>query len=100
MDDFGTGYSSLSSLRDLPIDVLKLDRSFITDLPSSERATAAVEAVVRLADRLGLLVVAEGVEDEEQMEVLCRLGCDRIQGYAVAHPMPAAEVEALLVRRD
>lgn len=99
MDDFGTGYSSLSSLRDLPIDVLKLDRSFITDLPGSERAAAAVEAVVRLADRLDLLVVAEGVEEEEQLEALCRLGCDRIQGYAVARPMPANEVEALLVRQ-
>lgn len=100
MDDFGTGYSSLGSLRDLPIDVLKLDRTFITDLPDSDRATAAVDAVIRLAERLDLLVVAEGVEDERQLETLCSLGCDRIQGYAVAHPLPVDEFDRLLERWD
>jgi diguanylate cyclase (GGDEF)-like protein/PAS domain S-box-containing protein len=100
MDDFGTGYSSLGSLRDLPIDVLKLDRTFITDLPHSERATAAVDAVIRLADRLDLMVVAEGVEDEAQLETLCALGCDRIQGYAVAHPLPVDDFDRLLAVPD
>jgi diguanylate cyclase (GGDEF)-like protein/PAS domain S-box-containing protein len=98
MDDFGTGYSSLGSLRDLPIDVLKLDRTFITDLPDSERATAAVDAVIRLAERLDLMVVAEGVEDQQQLETLCDLGCDRIQGYAVAYPLPVEEFDRMMAR--
>jgi diguanylate cyclase (GGDEF)-like protein/PAS domain S-box-containing protein len=96
MDDFGTGYSSLGSLRDLPIDVLKLDRALITDLPASDRAMAAVEAVIRLAERLELDVVAEGVEETDQLEALCAMGCDGIQGFVIARPVPADELDALL----
>ena len=101
IDDFGTGYSSLGGLRDLPIDVLKLDRSFITDLTASPRAAATVEAVINLAEALELLVVAEGVEEEEQLVALCRMGCDRIQGFLVSYPVSPDELTALLVaQRD
>jgi diguanylate cyclase (GGDEF)-like protein/PAS domain S-box-containing protein len=85
MDDFGTGYSSLATLRDLPIDVLKLDRSFITGLPSPQ-ATTMVEAIIHLARSLELQVVAEGVEEPEQLEALVAMGCERIQGFVISRP--------------
>ena len=101
IDDFGTGYSSLGGLRDLPIDVLKLDRSFITDLTASPRAAATVEAVINLAEALDLLVVAEGVEEEEQLAALCRMGCDRIQGFLVSYPVSPDELTVMLAdQRD
>jgi diguanylate cyclase (GGDEF)-like protein len=93
IDDFGTGYSSLSYLRQLPARELKIDRSFINDLKSSGDARAVVDAVVRLAHALGLRVVAEGVETESQREVLIALGCDELQGYLFARPMPASQLE-------
>ncbi len=90
LDDFGTGYSSLSYLKDLPIDELKIDRSFVQHLTdASSRASILVSAAVDLAHNLGLSVVAEGVEDAETLEQLAELGCDVIQGYHVARPMPA-----------
>jgi diguanylate cyclase (GGDEF)-like protein len=91
MDDFGTGYSSLATLRDLPIDVLKLDRTFITQLLTSPRSAAAVRSVIQLAGSLDLLVVAEGVEDPEQLDELVMLGCDRVQGWVVAPALPRDE---------
>ena len=94
IDDFGTGYSSLSYLRRLPARQLKIDRSFIADLESSADAQAIVEAVVRLAQALGLKVVGEGVETLEQAAILTHLKCDELQGYLYARPMPA---QALLV---
>jgi diguanylate cyclase (GGDEF)-like protein/PAS domain S-box-containing protein len=96
LDDFGTGYSSLSGLRDLPIDMVKLDRSFVVDLMRSNRAAALVEAVVRLATSLDLTVVAEGVEDPEQVAALVDLGCHRIQGYAISYPLEPAQFRSLL----
>ncbi len=96
LDDFGTGYSSLSELRHLPIDIVKLDQSFITDLTSSPRSAALVAAVVQLADALGLVVVAEGVEQEDQLEALAALGCHRIQGYAFSRPLPPDAITGLL----
>jgi diguanylate cyclase (GGDEF)-like protein/PAS domain S-box-containing protein len=96
IDDFGTGYSSLSGLRDLPIDVVKLDRSFVTGLVQSPRAAAMVEAVIRLADALDLSVVAEGVEQEDQVSALRRLHCDRMQGFAISYPLDAGAFSALL----
>jgi EAL domain-containing protein (putative c-di-GMP-specific phosphodiesterase class I) len=99
MDDFGTGYSSLATLRDLPIDVLKLDRSFITDLGRHDRSTATVDAVIRLADALDLEVVAEGVEDEQQYEHLRALGCHRIQGFHISRPVPSDAILDLLSAR-
>ncbi len=89
IDDFGTGYSSLAYLRQLPAEELKIDRSFVLDVATSADARAIVDAVVRLAHALGLRVVAEGVENERQRELLLQLGCDELQGYLFARPMSA-----------
>lgn len=96
LDDFGTGYSSLSELRDLPIDVLKIDQSFIKDLTTSPRAAALVGAVIRLSDALDLIVVAEGVEQDDQIDALAALGCHRIQGYALSRPVAPAIITGML----
>jgi len=89
IDDFGTGYSSLSYLRQLAAEELKIDRSFVMDLESSADARAIVDAVVKLAQALGLKVVAEGVETEAQQKILRTLGCDELQGFLFAKPMSA-----------
>jgi EAL domain-containing protein (putative c-di-GMP-specific phosphodiesterase class I) len=89
IDDFGTGYSSLAYLRKLPAGELKIDRGFVLDLETSADARAVVDAVVKLAQALGLKVVAEGVETEAQAHVLRSLGCDELQGYLYAKPMSA-----------
>jgi EAL domain-containing protein (putative c-di-GMP-specific phosphodiesterase class I) len=99
IDDFGTGYSSLSELRDLPIDVVKLDQSFMTGLTESPRAAAMVEAVIRLADALDLVVVAEGVEEGAQIAALTALGCHRLQGFALFRPMSVDQVTDVLQAR-
>ncbi len=88
IDDFGTGYCSLSYLRQLPAQQLKIDRSFVMDLDTSTHARAVVEAVVHLAHALDLRVVAEGVENERQRDILLQLGCDELQGFLFAKPMP------------
>jgi diguanylate cyclase (GGDEF)-like protein/PAS domain S-box-containing protein len=98
LDDFGTGYSSLAYLTRLPIQGLKIDRSFVKRLGVSERSTAIVTAIVRMAEALSIEVTAEGVETVRQIEQLERLGCHRAQGFLFAHPLPAAEI-AELVRR-
>ena len=96
IDDFGTGYSSLRYLRYLPLDILKIDRSFVTGLgPSSEEA-AIIEVIIAMADRLGLLVIAEGVETEKERDTLLQLGCHSFQGYLYSKPVPAAQLYALL----
>jgi diguanylate cyclase (GGDEF)-like protein len=87
IDDFGTGYSNFSRLRDMPVDQVKLDRSMIADVTSSEQARAIVHAVIGLIHGLGHRVIAEGVETQEQADVLRVIGCDAVQGYAVAMPM-------------
>ena len=89
IDDFGTGYSSLAYLRRLPAEELKIDRAFVTDLDHSEDARAVVNAVVQLAHALSLKVVAEGVETSQQRDILMELGCDELQGFLFAKPMPA-----------
>jgi diguanylate cyclase (GGDEF)-like protein len=92
IDDFGTGYSSLSYLRRLPIDKLKIDRSFVRDLPTSTTDESIVRAIVSLAHSVGLQVVAEGVETAEQLECIRVLDCDQWQGYYCCPPQPAAQI--------
>jgi diguanylate cyclase (GGDEF)-like protein/PAS domain S-box-containing protein len=99
VDDFGTGYSSVRYLRDFPIDVLKIDKSFIDDIPADPRQTALVEGIVHLADALELEVIAEGIEHPAQRELLERIGCRYGQGYLFARPMTVEQSEAALRRR-
>jgi EAL domain-containing protein (putative c-di-GMP-specific phosphodiesterase class I) len=96
LDDFGTGYSSLRHLASLPIDVLKLDTSFVTGLDGTSQGSAVAEAVVRLGHALHLDTVAEGVETREQAIELTLLGCRTGQGFHYAYPMPAEFVDAML----
>ena len=96
IDDFGTGYSSLSYLRDLPIDVLKIDKSFVDGIAVSTQRLALAEVIIRIAKTLGLTVIAEGIESEIQRDMLVSMGCRYGQGYLLAVPMPADEAEALL----
>jgi predicted signal transduction protein with EAL and GGDEF domain len=96
VDDFGTGYSSLSHLRRLPLDILKLDRSFVAEMLNSNESREIVHTIVRLAQILGMAVVAEGVESVEQANHLRALGCQYAQGYLYSKPMNRGRVEALL----
>jgi diguanylate cyclase (GGDEF)-like protein len=98
VDDFGTGYCSLSYLARLPVDVLKIDRSFVVRMRDAGYPRNIVAMIVSLAHALGLKVIAEGVEDDEQVRLLRDLGCDQIQGYLVSRPIPADEVERMLPR--
>ena len=98
IDDFGTGYSSLGYLQRFPVDVLKIDRSFVTELPSNDSNVAIVDAIVTLAHGLGLLVVAEGVETIEHVEFLRAHGCDEGQGYYFGRPVPLLEFQSVLAR--
>jgi EAL domain-containing protein (putative c-di-GMP-specific phosphodiesterase class I) len=92
IDDFGTGYSSLNYLARLPVQTIKIDRSFISTLDDPGASTKVVEAIVALGKAMGLEVVAEGVETEQQYAFVRRLGCDFVQGYFVAKPMPAEQL--------
>ena len=95
IDDFGTGYSSLSYLRDLPIDVLKMDKSFVDGIAVSERRLALAEGIVKLARKLRLEVIAEGIESEMQRDLLIPMGCEFGQGYLLAMPMPASRAQSI-----
>lgn len=97
IDDFGTGYSSLSYLRRLPVDALKIDRSFIAELASSGSSLPLIRTIIVLAHNMGLTVVAEGVETREQLNILRSLGCDKVQGYLFGEPVPATAVEEQLL---
>jgi EAL domain-containing protein (putative c-di-GMP-specific phosphodiesterase class I) len=92
MDDFGTGYSSLASLQQLPIDVLKIDRSFVANLGRGHSFAAMVSAIITLANNLKIPVVAEGVETREQLAMLQTLACPFVQGYLFARPLPVDKV--------
>ena len=91
IDDFGTGYSSLTHLKQLPVDTLKIDRSFVSDLPEDEGDAAITSAAISLGQTFGLKVIAEGVETQTQLDFLRREGCDQAQGYFLSRPMPAHE---------
>ena len=96
IDDFGTGYSSLSYLKHFPVTALKIDRTFVRDAPNQPEDRAIMEATVFIGHRLGLEVVAEGVENREQLELVREMRCDLVQGFYFFHPMAAAEIERLL----
>ena len=99
MDDFGTGYSSLSFLKRFPIDTIKIDGSFIADIPSDSGNVEIVRAIITMAHSLNRRVAAEGVETEAQMAVLTDFGCDEIQGYFFCRPLPADELTPFLRRQ-
>ena len=99
VDDFGTGYSSLSHLRELPIDKMKIDRSFVQDLPLQRESAAIAGAIIQLARGLGLTVVAEGVETVDQQRFLVEHGCDQLQGLGISAPLTAGQFDAWLSER-
>lgn len=100
LDDFGTGYSSLSHLRRLPVNTLKIDKSFIDDLPHQSEAVKLASGIIQIAQNMGCEVVAEGVEHEAQRALLESIGCDLIQGYLLGRPVRAEDVSRLLGRSE
>ena len=99
LDDFGTGYSSLANLKRLPVDVIKIDKSFVIDMPHDASDAAIVRSTIELGHNLGLVVVAEGVESHDAWRRLEELGCDLAQGYHVSRPLPAEAMTRLLAER-
>jgi EAL domain-containing protein (putative c-di-GMP-specific phosphodiesterase class I) len=100
IDDFGTGYSSLAWLKRFPVDEIKVDRSFVTDLTVNESDAAIVRSTIELGRSLGVSVVAEGVETADVLERLAEYGCDVVQGYLVSRPVPAAQLVTWLRGRS
>ena len=96
IDDFGTGYSCMGSLKSLPIDRIKIDRSFVQDIPHDRNDEAIAEAIIAMAHRLNLIAIAEGIETEDQRAFLQAQGCEEGQGYLYARPLTADAVAALL----
>ena len=96
IDDFGTGYSSLAYLRSFPIDIVKIDQTFVASLDEDEQAVALVRSIVSIAEALGLDIVAEGVETPSQLATLRRLGCQVAQGHHYCAALPMKELEAFL----
>jgi diguanylate cyclase (GGDEF)-like protein/PAS domain S-box-containing protein len=100
VDDFGTGFSSLSYLTELPVDVIKIDKSFISRLPHDRRTIAVVNAIISLAENLDLMTIGEGAEHKSQVDWLRTHGCNTIQGYYFHKPMPAVELERLMTQKS
>jgi EAL domain-containing protein (putative c-di-GMP-specific phosphodiesterase class I) len=100
MDDFGTGYSSLSYLREFPFHTIKIDRSFIRDVSDDHSDRALVVAAVRMAQAMGLKIIAEGVENDEQWSFLAAQGCDTLQGYRFGQPIAAEEFGRTWINAD
>ena len=100
VDDFGTGYSSLGHLKELPIDKIKIDRSFVHDLPANRDSAAIARAIIQMGRSLGLVVVAEGVETEAQRAFLAEQGCDGLQGLLISAPLPQQEFEVWVRARQ
>jgi diguanylate cyclase (GGDEF)-like protein/PAS domain S-box-containing protein len=98
IDDFGTGYSSLSYLKNLPINTLKIDRAFIKDICNDENDKQIVKALINMAHFMNMLVVAEGVEEQDQFDLLAEYSCDEIQGYLLSKPVPANELTRMLIK--
>lgn len=96
LDDFGTGYSSLSYLQRFPVDRLKIDRSFLLESMNDGNAAHIVHSIVQLADKLGLISVAEGIETQEQLELMRHFGCNELQGFLFSRPLPADQFADLL----
>jgi EAL domain-containing protein (putative c-di-GMP-specific phosphodiesterase class I) len=98
IDDFGTGYSSLANLKRFPVYSLKIDQSFIKDIPAGPNDTAITKAIIAMGQSMGMRVIAEGVETAEQMESLRSFGCDEIQGYYFSRPIALPDLLDLLKR--
>jgi EAL domain-containing protein (putative c-di-GMP-specific phosphodiesterase class I) len=96
IDDFGTGYSSMAYVKKLVVDYLKIDRSFIRDMATNDDDRAIAETIILMARRLGIKVIAEGIETEEQKALLRAAGCQYGQGYLFSHPLPPEKFETLL----
>lgn len=99
LDDFGTGYSSLNYLKRLPIETVKIDKTFIDDIGSEQHGTNITDLIVRIAHKIGLKVVAEGVETQQQIELLSHYQCDTVQGFLISKPLPEEEVKTFLRKR-
>ena len=100
MDDFGTGYSSLSMLRKLPIDELKIDKSFVDEICVDETSAKMVQNIIAIGKNFGMHILAEGVETHEQKEALIAFGCDRFQGYYFAKPLHKEELETFIQEKS
>ncbi|MBI2315780.1 MAG: EAL domain-containing protein, partial [Betaproteobacteria bacterium] len=97
LDDFGTEYSSLGYLKQFPLDYMKIDQCFVRGIPQSKDDSAITKTIITLAKNLGLRVIAEGVETQEQMAFLAENGCEEIQGYLFSRPISGAETENVLI---
>ena len=98
LDDFGTGFSSIGYLRQFPFDILKIDRSFVRDIGMNSTANALIQSLVSLGDAMDLSVIAEGIENEDQLKLLRLVQCEFVQGFLISRPVSADEITALLAR--